>query len=76
MFEHIDLVIECDVQMPAQILCRDVALVPVCAFAPAPSRAAFSTELFRCAHKRPRSTTRTLFLSRAPVRGPDPMTMR
>jgi hypothetical protein len=49
LFEHFDLVIECDVQTPAQILCRDVVLVPVCTQTP-PAR-------------RPRSTTSTLFLS-------------
>ena len=29
MFEHFDLVIECDVQVPAQVFRRDVVLVPV-----------------------------------------------
>ena len=78
MFEHFDLVIECDVQTPAQILCRDVVLVAVCAaveaaFASQPERfSTVSPSVFDgivpvCTQtpptRRPRSTTSTLFLS-------------
>jgi hypothetical protein len=77
VFEHFDLVIECDVQTPAQILCRDVVLVPVCAaveaaFAPAREVQHRLAQRFDgivpvCTQtpptRRPRSTTSTLFLS-------------
>jgi hypothetical protein len=77
VFEHFDPVIECDVQTPAQILCRDVVLVPVCAavdaaFAPAGEVQHRLAQRFRrncsgvhtnAADAPPRSTTSTLFLS-------------